>query len=53
MNNYSDRYKKLLELIDNNIKINRVENVTYSKHKYSPLPPKVLFKIVHAKMLKK
>ncbi len=52
MNNYSDRYKKLLGLIDNNVKINRVEDVTYSKHKYSSLPPKVLFKIVHVKMLK-
>ena len=50
MNNYSIDIKKLLGVIDNNVKINGVEDVTCSKHEDSPLPPKVLFKIVYAKL---
>ena len=45
MNNYSIDIKKLLGVIDNNIKIYGVENITCSKHKDSPLPPKVLLKL--------
>ena len=45
MINYSIDIKKLLGVIDNNVKINGVEEVTCSKHEDSPLPPKVLFKI--------
>ena len=50
MINYSIDIKKLLGVIDNNVKINGVEDVTCSKHEDSPLPPKVLFKIVYAKL---
>ena len=50
MINYSIDIKKLLGVIDNNIKINGVEEVTCSKHEDSPLPPKVLFKVVYAKL---
>ena len=44
MINYSIDIKKLLGVIDNNVKINGVEDVICSKHEDSPLPPKVLFK---------
>ena len=50
MINYSIDIKKLLGVIDNNVKINGVEDVTCSKQEDSPLPPKVLFKIVYAKL---
>ena len=50
MINYSIDTKKLLGVIDNNVKINGVEDVTCSKQEDSPLPPKVLFKIVYTKL---
>ena len=50
MINYSIDIKKLLGVYDKNIIINGVEDVTCSKYEDSPLPPKVLFKIVYAKL---
>lgn len=50
MNNYNIDIKKLLGIEDENIKILGVEDVTTPSCENSPLPPKVLFNIVYAKL---